>query len=171
MAEDLVVIEQVGKVAKVTMRRTEKLNALNEAMWKGLREAADKLSADLPRAVVLTGSGRAFCAGMDVAPDNPQARDGGSGCPVQGSGTDARVPQGASASIDKLVGLPVPVIAAINCLAYGGGAELAVRCDLRTMERGAQICFSEVRLDSCPTWEGAWRSRGWWDPASRPTSS
>jgi enoyl-CoA hydratase/carnithine racemase len=51
---------------------------------------------------------------------------------------------------DGLVMLPVPVIAAINGLAYGGGAEIACRCDLRVMDPGARICFSETRLGLMP---------------------
>jgi len=52
------------------------------------------------------------------------------------------------------VALPVPIIAAINGLAFGGGAELAVRCDMRVMDPGAVICFSEVRLGLMPDWGG-----------------
>ena len=56
--------------------------------------------------------------------------------------------------VDRLVALPVPIIAAINGSAYGGGAELAVRCDLRVMDPKAKICFSEVRLGLMPDWGG-----------------
>ncbi|HWR68352.1 MAG TPA: enoyl-CoA hydratase/isomerase family protein, partial [Desulfomonilia bacterium] len=57
-------------------------------------------------------------------------------------------------AIDAFVSVPVPLIAAVNGLAYGGGAELAVRCDLRVMDPRAVICFSEVRLGLMPDWGG-----------------
>jgi len=56
--------------------------------------------------------------------------------------------------VDGFVCLPVPIIAALNGLTYGGGAELAVRCDLRVMDPNAEICFSEVRLGLMPDWGG-----------------
>ncbi|HRZ28772.1 MAG TPA: enoyl-CoA hydratase-related protein, partial [Spirochaetota bacterium] len=52
------------------------------------------------------------------------------------------------------VGLPVPMIAAVNGMAYGGGAELAMRCDMRVLDPGAVICFSETRLGLMPDWGG-----------------
>jgi enoyl-CoA hydratase len=57
------------------------------------------------------------------------------------------------------VTLPVPVIAALNGLAYGGGAELAVQCDMRVMDPSAVISFSEARLGLMPDWAGEWGSR------------
>ena len=58
------------------------------------------------------------------------------------------------AAVDRFVALPVPIIAAINGKAFGGGAELAVRCDMRVMDPAAEICFSEVRLGLMPDWGG-----------------
>jgi len=66
----------------------------------------------------------------------------------------ARAIRTVRAAVDHLVALPVPIIAAINGKAFGGGAELAVRCDLRVMDPAAQICFSEVRLGLMPDWGG-----------------
>jgi enoyl-CoA hydratase/carnithine racemase len=57
-------------------------------------------------------------------------------------------------AVDDFVSLPVPIIAAINGLAYGGGAELSSRCDLRVMDKNAVICLSEVRLGLMPDWGG-----------------
>ena len=57
-------------------------------------------------------------------------------------------------AVDAFIELPVPIIAAINGLAYGGGAELATRCDLRVMDPSSLICFSEVRLGLMPDWGG-----------------
>ena len=154
MSDGKVTIEREGKVAIVTICREKKKNALNQALWSGLRGAARELAADLPRAVIVTGAGESFCAGMDVSPENPQiaglvsAAQTHDPAPMRALLVDLRP------NIDELVGLPVPVIAAINGLAYGGGAELAIRCDLRVMDRNAELCFSEVRLGLMPDMGG-----------------
>src|SRR5262249_33226445 len=142
-------------IAIVMLDRPERRNALNEAMWSELDEAASELEARPGRGVVITGAGdRAFCAGMDVNPDNPQVAG-----LVEAVQTHDRAPVAAllgriRATLDRLVGLPVPVIAAVNGLAYGGGAELAVRCDLRVADPAAVFCFSEVRLGLMPDMGG-----------------
>jgi enoyl-CoA hydratase/carnithine racemase len=148
-------LERRGHVAIVTLDRTERRNAMNQAMWSGLERAVTELERSLPRVVVVTGAGdKAFCAGMDVNPDNPdtaalmtamQAKDP---APVVAMLTRMR------GVLDRLVGLPVPVIAAVNGVAFGGGAEMAVRCDLRVMDPAATIAFSEVRLGLMPDWGG-----------------
>jgi enoyl-CoA hydratase/carnithine racemase len=58
------------------------------------------------------------------------------------------------AILDRLFALPIPIIAAVNGLAYGGGAELASRCDLRVLDPAATICFSETKLGLMPDWGG-----------------
>ena len=148
-------IEPRSRVAIVTLDRPDKRNAFDEAMWASLEEVVGELKKRLPRAIVVTGAGeRAFSAGFDVSPDNPQvarlitALNEKKRKPIEE--LIARIRGG----VDGLVTLPVPVIAAVNGLAYGGGAELAVRCDLRVMDPGAVISFSEVRLGLMPDWGG-----------------
>ena len=143
-------------LAKVVLRRPERLNACNLTMFERMEDAALKLAEPpLPRAVIVTGDGsKAFCAGFDVNPDNPmvnkmaQALEKGARQPIEAAITVIR------RAVDRLVALPVPIIAAVNGKAYGGGAELAVRCDLRVMDPAAEICFSEVRLGLMPDWGG-----------------
>ena len=151
MIEGRVELRREGHVAVITIDRPERRNALNEALWTALDEAVAELEAAPPRAVVLTGAGdRAFCAGMDINPDNPQiARLVGA---VQRSelGPAEALLVGLRRIVDRLVALPVPTIAAVNGLAYGGGAEIAARCDLRVVDPAAKICFSEVRLGLMP---------------------
>ncbi len=150
MTEGTVTVERVGHVGVVTMRREAKKNALNQAMWDGLTRAAAELAEKLPRAVVVTGVGRAFSAGMDVSPDNPQIASLAEAARTHDAGPMRALLERLRPSFDRLVGLPVPVIAAVNGLAYGGGAELAARCDLRVIDPDAEICFSEVRLGLMP---------------------
>ena len=151
-----IAVERKASLAIVTIARPDRLNAFNQAMFEALEDAAQTLSSGtLPRAVIITGAGAdAFCAGFDVNPDNPmvaemaRAVDRGEKDPISRSIAALR------AAVDRFVTLPVPIIAALNGKAYGGGAELAVRCDLRVMDPAAEICFSEVKLGLMPDWGG-----------------
>jgi enoyl-CoA hydratase len=146
--------ERKGKVALITFDRPDRRNAFDETLWSDLERTVRELAESLPRAVVVTGSGKAFCAGFDVNPDNPQVS--GLMASVQNgerSPVEALIRRLQSA-VNALVTLPVPVIAALNGDAYGGGAELASRCDLRVMDPGAVICFAEVKLGLMPDWGG-----------------
>jgi enoyl-CoA hydratase/carnithine racemase len=144
-------LERRDKLAIVTLDRPERRNAFDEAQWAALGDVGRELAAAPPRAVVITGAGdAAFSAGQDVSTDNPQVAR-------LTSAVQNREVEPAEAMLDfihdnlaPLFGLPVPLIAAINGVAYGGGAELAVRCDLRVMDPAATICFSETRLGLMP---------------------
>jgi enoyl-CoA hydratase len=116
-----------------------------------MEQVISDLKCDLPRAVVLTGSGdKAFSAGFDVNPENPQVARLVDAVQKHEKGPAMSLIQLVRTTTDSLVQLPVPVIAAINGLAYGGGAEIASRCDLRVMDPAAVICFSEVKLGLMP---------------------
>ena len=145
-----VTVERVeqGRVAIVTLHRPTKRNALGPAMWRGLADAAADLKKQLPRAVIVTGSRESgvFCSGMDLSFDNPQVTRF-----IEATQSNAVEPmrellKELRECMDALVQLPVPLIAAVNGLAYGGGAELALRCDLRVMDASARLCFPEVKL-------------------------
>lgn len=156
MRSEGITVERHGPLAMVVLRRPDRMNAFNQTMFKELESASGELSsAPLPRAVIFTGAGsKAFCCGFDVNPDNPmvakmaRAIERGDKKPI------ARSIGVVRAAVDRFAALPVPIIAAINGVAFGGGAELAVRCDLRVMDPAAQICFSEVRLGLMPDWGG-----------------
>jgi enoyl-CoA hydratase len=151
MSEGRVELRREGHVAVLIIDRPERRNALNEALWHALDAALAAIEAAPPRAVVLTGAGdRAFCAGMDVNPDNPQVARLIGAVQRGDVGPAAALLVGLRRIVDRLADLPVPTIAAINGLAYGGGAEIAARCDLRVVDPAATICFSEVRLGLMP---------------------
>ena len=144
-------LDRRGPVAVVTFDRPEKRNAFDRQMWDSLDEAAAELRQRLPRAVVLTGAGEtAFCAGFDVNRANPMLEPLLAAVQTHDRTAARDLVRRIRSSTDALVSLPVPVIAAINGLAYGGGAEIAARCDLRVMDPDAVICFSEVRLGLMP---------------------
>jgi enoyl-CoA hydratase len=151
MADYGVQLERIRKVAVVTFNRPEKNNAFDERMWESLERAVSGIRGNLPRAVVITGAGsKAFSAGFDVNPENPQVLRLIDAVEKHQKGPAMELIHRVRTATDSLVMLPVPVIAAINGLAYGGGAEIASRCDLRVMDPGARICFSEVRLGLMP---------------------
>lgn len=148
-------LERMGNIAVITLDRPDRQNAMDEHMWICFKEVALKLQQHLPRAVVITGAGeKAFCAGFDVSLKNPMIN-----LLAKALETLEREPVESLISmvraIDLLVDLPVPVIAAVNGLAYGGGAEIASRCDMRVMDPAAVICFSEVKLGLIPDHGGS----------------
>ncbi len=155
MAQGNIILEMRDKIALVILDRPERLNAFNDVMFNMLEDIALRLHTALPRAIIITGSGdRSFSAGFDVQLDNPMVKsivDAVS----SGDSTPARQ---AIAHIRQAVGafvsLPVPLIAAVNGDAYGGGAELAVRCDIRVASKEAVFCFSEAKLGFMTDWGG-----------------
>ena len=154
MAEYGVRLERSGKVALITFDRPERRNAFNEAMWSSLEQTVAELKENLPRVVIVTGAGKAFCAGFDINPDNPQV-----GGLIESVQKQERPPvesliKRLQSAVNDLATLPVPIIAGINGDAYGGGAELASRCDLRVMDPQAAICFAEVKLGLMTDWGG-----------------
>jgi 2-(1,2-epoxy-1,2-dihydrophenyl)acetyl-CoA isomerase len=140
-------VEVDGAVAILTLDRPEALNALTVPVKVALREALESLAADRTvRAVILTGAGRAFCAGQDLAERGmPDA------APL-----DVEVRERYNPIIRALRSMGQPVIAAVNGVAAGAGASLAFACDLRIAAEEARfvLAFGRIGLvpDSGATW-------------------
>jgi len=155
-----VTVDERG-VAEVAMVRADKMNAIDAAMFKGLIDAIDQLRGDKRvRVVVLHGEGRAFCAGLDMG----RFREMGSG---QTSGTlgdiVARTHGLANGPQQVAWGwreLPVPVIAAVHGVAYGGGYQLQLSADLRFVARDAKLSVFEIRWGLIPDMAGMALLRG-----------
>ncbi|MFZ5573059.1 MAG: enoyl-CoA hydratase/isomerase family protein [Thermodesulfobacteriota bacterium] len=151
----IVRLEERGRIAVVTLNRPERLNAFNDDMLLNLQTVTNTLKKSPPWVVILTGSGdKAFSAGFDVNPDNPMVADFLLSAEKHDRGPAAEAMGRLRGIVDDFVSLPVPIIAALNGVAFGGGAEIAVRCDLRIMDPRAVVCFSEVRLGLMPDWGG-----------------
>jgi len=135
-------IQRQGAILVVTLNRPEVLNAINTQMGHDLYGLWTLLAAEPgdTRCVVLTGAGeRAFCAGGDL-----KERDG------MAQATWQAQHELFERGFTALMELPLPVIAAVNGHAYGGGLETALACDFIYAARGARFALSEVRLGIMP---------------------
>jgi 2-(1,2-epoxy-1,2-dihydrophenyl)acetyl-CoA isomerase len=149
MSYETILFEVDGGIARLTLNRPDKLNSFNTQMHGEIRQALSALPASGARVLVLTGAGRGFCAGQDlgdraVTPGSP--------------GVDL------GESIDKhynplvlaLQNLPMPVIAAVNGVAAGAGANIALACDLVIASRSASFVQAFAKLGLIPDSGGTW---------------
>ena len=150
---DLVTIELKDGVADVRLNRPDKYNALSREMFAALGEAGGRLADDASVcAVVLSGNGRGFCAGLDMdafraMSDASAPRAGSSGpAPAQGARPDNFFQR--SAYVWKQ--LPVPVIAAVHGVAYGGGFQIALGADIRIARPDARFSILEIKWGLVP---------------------
>jgi 2-(1,2-epoxy-1,2-dihydrophenyl)acetyl-CoA isomerase len=136
-------------IARLTLNRPDRLNSFNGTMHGELRDALSRSVADGARVLVLSGTGRGFCAGQDlgerqIAPDGARADLGES------------IERDYKPLVLALRSLPMPVIAAVNGVAAGAGASVALACDIVIAARSASFlqAFSRLGLvpDSGATW-------------------
>jgi len=156
-AADRVVVDVDGAVAHVRLNRPDKLNALDRAMFTALVQAGRELiSNSAIRAVVLSGNGRAFCAGLDYEQFARMAGGASHGSDVLVI-SDERL-GGARALGQQAVRVwsqvRVPVIAAVHGVALGGGLQIALGADLRIVSPGAELSVMEIRWGLIPDMGG-----------------
>jgi enoyl-CoA hydratase/carnithine racemase len=155
MTNDRVTIEVTDSIADVTLNRPDKLNALDHDMFSALSEASAALAKrDDVRVVVLSGRGRAFCAGLDLA---AMAGDPSFGLRGDRSYGIANVFQNAAWGWRSL---PMPVIAAIHGVAFGGGLQIALGADIRVVAPGTKLAVMEARWGLVPDMAGIALLRG-----------
>ena len=139
--------EQEGFVGIVTINRPKALNALNEEVLKDLEAAFDSIDQNTVRAVILTGAGeKSFVAGADIAAMSTMTKEQGEAFGKYGNDI-----------FRKIETFPIPVIAAVNGFALGGGNELAVSCDIRICSENAVFGQPEVGLGITPGFGGTQR--------------
>jgi enoyl-CoA hydratase/carnithine racemase len=143
-------------VAEVALVRADKMNAIDAAMFHAINAAIDQLRdhAGL-RAVVLHGEGRAFCAGLDMGRFQQMSEGQSAGT----MGTDLLDRTHGLANAAQQVGwgwrqLPVPVIAAVQGVAFGGGLQIALGADIRIVHREAKLSVMEVKWGLVPDMSG-----------------
>ncbi len=145
MAEPLVLIETVGAVRKLTLNRPAALNSFTAAMHRELRAALDAAADDADvRCLVITGAGRGFCAGQDLN-DSDVNTD-----------TGAVVEKIYKPLALRIASMPVPVIAMVNGVAAGAGANFALGCDLVVAAKSAVFIQAFSKIGLVPDCGGTW---------------
>ncbi|MEZ5379409.1 MAG: crotonase/enoyl-CoA hydratase family protein [Acidimicrobiales bacterium] len=156
-----ITIDDAG-VADVRLNRPDKMNALDPVMFKALVEASDMLAADNSvRCVVLSGEGRAFCAGLDFSSFQGMA-DGSREAntdevtkePEITAANEGRITHMGQQAVYGWTNLPVPVIGAIHGHALGGGIQLALGTDIRFVHPETKMSVLEVRWGLVPDMTG-----------------
>ena len=152
MTFENILFEVAAGVARITLNRPDKMNSLNAAMHAELRAALDQVQGDPAiRVLVLTGAGRGFCAGQDLS--DPEVRYvPGEAPPDMGDVVERHY----KPLILRLQNLRVPTIAAVNGIAAGAGASLALACDLVIATQSASFMQAFSKIGLTPDTGGTW---------------
>lgn len=143
---DSIALDKADGIARITLNRPERLNSFTRAMHGELRDALDNLGD--ARVVILTGAGRGFCAGQDL---NDRAV-----APGEAVDLGETVEESWNPLIRKLAALPQPVIARVNGVAAGAGANIALACDIVIAANSAKFIQSFSALGLIPDSGGSW---------------
>ncbi|MFN0185778.1 MAG: enoyl-CoA hydratase-related protein [Aquabacterium sp.] len=151
MSEPLVLVTHQGPVRRLTLNRPQALNSFTGALHRELRTALDAAAADSSvRCLVITGSGRGFCAGQDL--NDPDMAAGPGGAPDVGAVIERLYKPLALA----MRALPMPTIAAVNGVAAGAGANFALLCDFVVATRSASFIQAFSKIGLIPDCGGSW---------------
>ena len=144
---EFVLYEQKGQYAIITINRERALNALNSTVLDELNETLDNVNLDEVRCLILTGAGqKSFVAGADIGEMSTLTKAEGEAFGKKGNDV-----------FRKLETFPIPVIAAINGFALGGGCEISMSCDIRICSENAVFGQPEVGLGITPGFGGTQR--------------
>jgi len=146
---ETIAFDVADRVATLTLNRPDRLNSVNRQMHAELAAALDRVEAEDVRALLVTGAGRGFCAGQDLSDRAPR---------------DAGAPPDLGATLDRLYNplirrlraLALPTVAAVNGVAAGAGANIALACDLVVAARSASFIQAFARIGLVPDCGGTW---------------
>jgi len=141
-------IDASTRVATLTLNRSDKLNSFTRTMHEELSKALDQVEESQARALVITGAGRGFCAGQDLADLDFT--------PGAMTNLGTLIDEYFNPLVRRLQALPLPVIAAVNGIAAGAGANLAMACDLIVAARSASFVQAFVKIGLVPDSGGTW---------------
>jgi enoyl-CoA hydratase/carnithine racemase len=156
--DERVRVTMEGGVADVRLSRPDKMNALDDAMFEALVATGERLKTEPGlRAVVISGEGRAFCAGLDMGNFGRMAEGSRSDGPASERSLGARthgISNRAQYAVWVWRELPVPVIAAIHGVAFGGGFQLALGADMRFVAPDTRMAILEIKWGLVPDMAG-----------------
>ena len=145
-----ITLDKTEGVAKLTLNRPDKINSLNKEMHQEIRQALDHIASDgMTRCLLLTGNGKGFCAGQDLGDRAVAAEDARPDLGVS-------VEQDYNPLIRRLTGLKIPVICALNGVAAGAGAGIAMACDIVIAARCASFIISFAKIGLVPDSGSSW---------------
>ena len=136
-------------IARLTLNRPDRLNSFNAAMHEEVRHALAQLAGDGARVLVLSGAGRGFCAGQDLG-DRAVAPG------ARGADLGESIERNYKPLVLALRHLPMPVVAAVNGVAAGAGASIALACDIVIAARSAAFVQAFCRLGLVPDSGATW---------------
>jgi 2-(1,2-epoxy-1,2-dihydrophenyl)acetyl-CoA isomerase len=143
MPYQTILFELRDNIGRLTLNRPDKLNSFNEGMHLEVREALNQVKENGARVLLITGAGRAFCAGQDLA--DRQTKSGENAVDLGDSIEKYYAPM-----VRTLRSLPLPVVAAVNGVAAGAGVSLALACDLVIATKSASFIQSFAKLGLIP---------------------
>ena len=146
MAYETILIDQADNIARITLNRPDRLNSFTRAMHAELQAALDE--AKEARVIIITGAGRGFCAGQDL---NDRAV-----APGEAVDLGETVEESWNPLVRRLAAMPQPVIARVNGVAAGAGANIALACDIVVAAKSAKFIQSFSALGLIPDSGGSW---------------
>jgi 2-(1,2-epoxy-1,2-dihydrophenyl)acetyl-CoA isomerase len=147
--QGLVLVDRRDGYRVLTLNRPDRLNAFNEEMHAALQAALQEAASDpLCRALILTGAGRGFCAGQDLADRVFE--------PDRTPDLSSTIERFYNPLVRKLRALPMPVVCAVNGVAAGAGANLAFACDIVIAARSAKFIQAFAKIGLVPDSGGTW---------------
>jgi len=153
LSDALVLASHEGPVLTLTLNRPSALNTFTEALHKELLAALDEAAADTGvRCLVLTGAGRGFCAGQDLS--DPMVAPTPAGTPPKDLSRVISLLY--KPLVQRLKSMPVPVVAAVNGVAAGAGANLALNCDFVIAGQSASFIQAFAKIGLIPDTGGTW---------------
>jgi enoyl-CoA hydratase/carnithine racemase len=163
-SQERVIVDIQGHIAHVRLNRPDKMNALDDAMFEGIIKAGEQLKGNKDiRAVVLSGEGKAFCAGLDMG-NFANMASGDRGKDDSADDAQAKEKTNLGRLEPRTHGLanraqytswvwreiPVPVIAAMHGVAFGGGCQISIGADMRYAAPGTRLCIMEMKWGLVP---------------------
>src|SRR5579863_8625632 len=156
---ETLILEFSGEIAKLTLNRPEKLNAISSKMLSEMQSALDAIEKSHARVVIVTGAGKAFCAGMDLEMLATIAKQS----PAENQEDSRRIAK----MLRRLWSFPRPMIAAVNGPAYAGGCGIATLCDFTLAAPDAKFGYTEVKIGFLPAIVSVFLTRQIGDKRSR----